>query len=142
MGERHAPGWFLEAINWIARSLEAVGVLVVAAAAVVASVSFVIHFCRHGWSLDLYHQYRSQLGRGILVGLEFMVGADIIETVTVAPTMQSALVLGLIVLIRTFLSFSLEVEIDGRWPWKEAEARRAARATPGAEPPGSGRSGA
>jgi uncharacterized membrane protein len=62
--------------------------------------------------------FRRMLGRAILTGLEFLVAADIILTVAVDPTIESVLVLGAIVLIRTFLSFSLEVEIDGRWPWQ------------------------
>ena len=61
---------------------------------------------------------RSNFGRSILLGLEFLIAADIINTVAVRPTLQSVIVLGAIVLIRTFLSFSLELEIDGRWPWQ------------------------
>ncbi len=67
---------------------------------------------------DVVPAFRKTLGRSILTGLELLVAADIIRTVAVEPTLQSVLVLGLIVLIRTFLSFSLEVEIDGRWPWR------------------------
>ena len=62
---------------------------------------------------------RQTLGRSILTGLELLVAADIIRTVAVEPTMESVLVLGLIVIIRTFLSFSLEVEIEGHWPWQK-----------------------
>jgi uncharacterized membrane protein len=64
--------------------------------------------------------FRKSLGRSILVGLELLVAADIIRTVAIEPTLRSVAVLGAIVLIRTFLSFSLEVEIDGRWPWQSA----------------------
>lgn len=66
--------------------------------------------------LDPYRQFRQDIGRGILLGLEFLVAADIIRTVAVTPTLNGVLVLGLIVLIRTFLSMALEVEIEGRWP--------------------------
>ena len=62
--------------------------------------------------------FRRTLGRSILTGLELLVAADIIRTVAVEPTLQSVLVLGLIVLIRTFLSISLQVEIEGKWPWQ------------------------
>ena len=65
--------------------------------------------------------YRSNLGRAILLGLEFLVAADIIGTVSIDPTFESLGSLGMIVLIRTFLSFSLEVEINGRWPWEEGD---------------------
>ena len=69
----------------------------------------------------LVADFRSSLGRSILLGLEFLVAADIINTVAVEPTISSLLVLAGIVLIRTFLSFSLEVEIDGRWPWQKGQ---------------------
>lgn len=65
-----------------------------------------------------YRAYRQYLGRSILLGLELLVAADIIRTVAVTPTLLSVAVLAAIVLIRTFLSFSLELEITGRWPWQ------------------------
>ena len=64
--------------------------------------------------------FRRTLGRSILAGLELLVAADIVRTVAIEPTLDNVLVLGLIVLIRTFLSMSLEVEIDGKWPWRRA----------------------
>lgn len=67
----------------------------------------------------IYEQYRRLLGRSILLGLEFLVAADIIRTVAVTPTFYSVGVLAIIVIIRTFLSFSLELEITGRWPWQK-----------------------
>ncbi|MGR2753976.1 DUF1622 domain-containing protein [Agromyces arachidis] len=86
----------------------------------------------------VYARFRRVLGRGILIGLELLVAADIIRTVAVTPTLESVSVLALIVLIRTFLSWSLEVEISGRWPWQKADADEPApeggRATP--EPAG------
>jgi uncharacterized membrane protein len=79
--------------------------------------------------LSAYRSYRQLLGRSILLGLELLVAADIIRTVAVAPTYESVGVLAIIVLIRTFLSFSLELEITGRWPWqKETESTTAAAA--------------
>ena len=68
-----------------------------------------------------YRNLRQGLGRAILVGLELFLAADIIRTVTIEPTFQSIGVLGLIVLVRTFLSWSLEVEINGQWPWRRAQ---------------------
>ncbi|WP_160667490.1 DUF1622 domain-containing protein [Pseudarthrobacter sp. ATCC 49987] len=68
--------------------------------------------------LSVYRSYRQLLGRSILLGLELLVAADIIRTVAVTPTFESVGVLAIIVLIRTFLSFSLELEITGRWPWQ------------------------
>ncbi|SDP58685.1 Uncharacterized membrane protein [Arthrobacter sp. ok909] len=68
--------------------------------------------------LTVYRSYRQLLGRSILLGLELLVAADIIRSVAVTPTFEGVGVLGIIVLIRTFLSFSLELEITGRWPWQ------------------------
>lgn len=76
---------------------------------------------------DAYARYRANLGRGILLGLEILIGADIIATIIAPLTWESVGLLGLIVLIRTFLSFSLEAEIDGQWPWSR-QARRDAKA--------------
>jgi uncharacterized membrane protein len=73
---------------------------------------------------DVYTGVRQQLGRAILLGLELLVAADIIRTVAVTPTLESVAVLGVIVLVRTFLSFSLEVELTGRWPWQQGGERR------------------
>ena len=77
-------------------------------------------------ALGRYRQFRQDLGRGILLGLEFLVAADIIRTVAVAPTLESVLVLGLIVLIRTFLSFALQLEVDGHLPWQRPQATESA----------------
>ena len=68
----------------------------------------------------VFKTYRIQIGRALQLGLEFLVAADIIRTVTVRPTLQEILALGLLVLIRTFLSWSVAVETDGRWPWQTA----------------------
>jgi len=69
----------------------------------------------------LFREARQKLGRGILVGLEFLVAADIIHTVAVDLSFQTVGVLSLIVLIRTFLSFTLEMELTGKWPWQNQE---------------------
>lgn len=81
---------------------------------------------RPSTALGRYRQFRQDLGRGILLGLEFLVAADIIRTVAVAPTLESVLVLGLIVLIRTFLSFALQLEVDGHLPWQRPQATESA----------------
>ena len=73
--------------------------------------------CRDGFETS-YRAYRANLGRGILLGLELLIAGDIIKSVVLDPTLQSMLVLGGIVIIRTFLSLSLDVEINGHWPWE------------------------
>ena len=92
---------------------------VVVAGLLVATVAFLARL-RTGSATagDTYRAYRQAIGRAILLGLEFLVAADIIRTVAVSPTFTSAGVLAVIVLIRTFLSMSLEVELEGRWPWQ------------------------
>ena len=80
--------------------------------------------------LSVYRSYRQLLGRSILLGLELLVAADIIRTVAVTPTFESVGVLAIIVLIRTFLSFSLELEITGRWPWQKEPDGGASAASP------------
>lgn len=97
--------------------IDGIGVAVIAIGMVVAAV-FAVQRMLHKTG-DTYRIFREQLGRSILLGLEFLVAADIIKTVAVTPTAQSVAVLAGIVLIRTFLSFSLEVEISGRWPWQQ-----------------------
>ena len=106
------------AMHLIATAVEVVGVVVIVLGALVASARFLRRgFGLHSWK-EPYECFRADLGRGILLGLEFLVAGDIIGTVAVAPTFESLGVLAAIVLIRTFLSFSLEVEIEGRWPWR------------------------
>lgn len=79
--------------------------------------------------ISVYRQYRQLLGRSILLGLELLVAADIIRTVAVTPTFTSVGVLAVIVLIRTLLSFSLELEVTGRWPWQKEDNRSSAEAS-------------
>jgi uncharacterized membrane protein len=90
-------------------------VLVVVGGAVVATARLLLQRLRSVG--EYYRGYRQDLGRAILLGLELLIAGDIVRTVAVAPTLQNVLVLGLIVLIRTFLSFSLQLEIEGTLPW-------------------------
>ena len=122
-----SPGWFDAVLHWISLVIEATGVAVIVLGAVVAVAVFLLRLARGGAWSETCHTFRTSLARAILLGLEFLVAADIIGTVAVEPTLRNLYVLGLIVLIRTFLSFSLEVEINGRWPWQEAR--------PAEEPP-------
>ena len=108
---------FYEIIETVGKVIDGIGVAVIALGAIFAAVATVRKML--GKRGDAYRFFREQLGRSILLGLEFLVAADIIRTVALTPTWQSVLVLAGIVLIRTFLSFSLEVEISGRWPWQQ-----------------------
>jgi uncharacterized membrane protein len=97
--------------------MEAVGVGVMILGAVLSLVLLGLRRKRPR-PIKPYRQFRQDLGRSILLGLEFLVAADIIRTVSEKPTLQGVAVLGLIVVIRTFLSFTLTVELEGRWPWQ------------------------
>lgn len=117
MSEAGARQWIMELIEPIATVLEVFGVAVIAIAVILATARFV-RDVRGADRIGAYESYRANLGRGILLGLELLVGADIIATVTAPLTFESVGLLGLVVLIRTFLSFSLETEIEGAWPWQ------------------------
>ncbi len=103
-------------IELIGGYVDVVGVAVIVISILLSTVIYLRTFRID----DGYRRYRQNLGKGILLGLEILVAGDIIRTVGVAPTMESVLVLALIVLVRTFLSWSLEVELEGRWPWQSA----------------------
>lgn len=105
--------------EWVAAITEAVGVVIIAAFALYALVLGAIRLLRQDEPKTIFRQVRQRLGRGILLGLEFLVAADIIHTVAVELTFETVGVLVVIVLIRTFLSFTLEVELTGRWPWQQ-----------------------
>jgi uncharacterized membrane protein len=111
-----------EAVQWTTRVVEIIGVAIILVGAALALARFALGAGRAPGGGDRIACFRSDLGRAILLGLEFLVAADIINTVAVEPTLNSVVVLGGIVLIRTFLSWSLEVEIEGRWPWNRAAA--------------------
>jgi uncharacterized membrane protein len=109
-------------VELLGLAVDAVGVVVIASAIGIASVAFA-RGLTHGVPFDTsYRHLRQGIGRGILLGLELLVAGDIIRTVAIAPTFASVGVLALIVAIRTFLSFSLEVELSGRWPWQAGAA--------------------
>lgn len=108
---------FARLMEPIATGLELSGVAVIVIGVLLATVWFVRDLRLRPFT-DAYESYRANLGRGILLGLELLVGADIIFTVTAPLTWESVGLLAAIVLIRTFLSFSLETEIGGEWPWK------------------------
>jgi uncharacterized membrane protein len=114
-------------VDQLAKLLELVGVGIIIGGVALAAVLFVRSGLRgSGWQAA-YQACRSNLGRGILLGLELLVGADIISTITAPLTFQSVALLGGIIVIRTFLSFSLETEIEGCWPWQRAGRERGDR---------------
>jgi uncharacterized membrane protein len=110
---------FKEIVELAGLVVEGAGVLIILLGLLIASARFAFPGIRRAG--DAYRRYREDLGKAILLGLEFLVAGDIIRTVAVSPTLQNLLLLGLIVLIRTFLSMALEIELEGRLPWKRYE---------------------
>lgn len=105
-------------IQYASLLLEVVGVGAILGGAILAFLTAIVLLGRRLPGLRIYRVCRSRLGRSILIGLEFLVAADIINTVAVKPSFGSVGTLAAIVLIRTFLSLTLEVEMNGRWPWQ------------------------
>ncbi len=113
---------FTTAMDHVAQGFEALGALILIVGVAYSLVLAVLAWRRSGSARPAYTALRQAFGGSLLLSLEILVAADLIRTVAVAPTVDNVLVLGLIVLIRTFLSFSLEIEIDGVLPWRRALA--------------------
>jgi uncharacterized membrane protein len=107
-----------EFMSNVSIGFEVAGVAVIVVGFVVAIAQAIIVLVRPAPDVTAYDVLRNTFGRSILLGLEFLVAADLIRTVTVSLTLENLAILGILILIRTFLSWSLEVEIDGRWPWR------------------------
>jgi uncharacterized membrane protein len=115
---------FKNVVDLISKVIDGVGVVVVVAGLLVATGAFLAAQRQPASRAGAYRGYRQQVGRAILLGLEFLVAADIIRTVAVTPTFEGVGVLALIVVVRTFLSFTLDLELEGRWPWQPAPGSR------------------
>lgn len=113
---------FKTAVDFISKVIDGAGVLVVVVGLLVATGSFALTERSSGRRPLAYRLYRQQVGKAILLGLEFLVAADIIRTVAVAPTFRGVGVLAVVVAVRTFLSFTLDVELEGRWPWQSPQS--------------------
>jgi uncharacterized membrane protein len=109
---------FQDTMDTIAKCVEAIGVAIIAVGIVISLTRAGLECLQRQEPTAVYRRTRSFLGRSLLLGLEVLVAADLIRTVAVDPSLENVGVLGLIVLIRTFLSFSLDIEIDRRLPWK------------------------
>lgn len=106
-------------VKHVASFLELLGIAVLVTGCLYAMFLFLRNFLSQENDPNAYQTFRTGLGRAIMLGLEFLVGADIINSVAVDPTYEGVGVLGMVVLIRTFLSFTFQVEIDGRLPWQK-----------------------
>jgi uncharacterized membrane protein len=111
--------------KWVehaATGIELLAVAIVVAVILVATVLYLLQILSRRVDASTYRNYRHQVARALLLGLEILVAADVIRTVALEPTLQNVLILGLLVLIRTFLGWSLVVEIEERWPWQSPDA--------------------
>ncbi len=111
---------FTELMDHVAQGFEALGAAILVVGVTWSFVLAALAVRRSGWSAKAYVVLRQAFGGTLLLGLEVLVAADLVRTVAVSPTLDNVLVLGLIVVIRTFLSFSLETEIEGIAPWRRA----------------------
>jgi uncharacterized membrane protein len=100
------------------RAIDAAGIAILIGGALIAMGHYLVDLRGGLPPGDAYRRLRRHLGQAILLGLELLVAADIIKTVAIAPTIESVAALGLIVLVRSFLSLTLQLEIEGRWPWQ------------------------
>ena len=108
-------------LSWVQYAATAIEILAVAIIVLVilfATISYSLKIMARQADTTTYTDFRHRIGRALLLGLEILVAADIIRTVVLEPTLNNVLVLGLLVLIRTFLSWSLVLEIEERWPWQ------------------------
>ena len=105
-----------ELIELVAQGIEVLAIVIILGGIIYGIGRYFFH--QRQLASDAYKRFKDKIGKALLLGLEFLVAADIIRTVALSPTLQNIAVLGVLVLIRTFLSWSLVVEIEGRWPWQ------------------------
>ncbi len=105
-------------IQFVAKIIEVAAVIVIVAAMIYSAIRMLINQQARMPSAQRYNAFRASLGRGLLVGLEILVAADIIRTIALEPSLQSVVALGVLVLVRVVLGWSITVEIEGRWPWQ------------------------
>jgi uncharacterized membrane protein len=110
---------FTDAIELVGLGVDGAGVALIVIGLLLSTGTFLLRVMRH--VPTAYQYYREALGRTLLLGLEFLVAADIIRTVAVTPTFRSVGILAVIVAIRTFLSWTLELELEGYWPWQRGK---------------------
>jgi uncharacterized membrane protein len=111
-------GSYREVMTTVGLTVDAIGVVVIVVGILVATGRFI--FRRQSSHRLTYQYYRQDVARSILLGLEFLIAGDIIRTVAVEATLQNVAVLGMIVLVRTFLSIALHLEVEERWPWQQS----------------------
>ena len=118
-------GFLREEMEWAALGVEILAVLVIVISIVFGTVRLLVHVSQQ--RAEAYRFYKEHLTKALLLGLEFLVAADIVRTVAIETTLTNVAILGALVVVRTFLSWSLVVEMDGRWPWQVGAANGAVK---------------
>lgn len=111
-------------VEYSAIGIELLAVVIIVAVILTGTAVYIFRILTQQADVNTYRNYRHQVARALLLGLEILVAADVIRTIALEPTLQNALILGLLVLIRTFLGWSLVIEIEERWPWKPSGGKR------------------
>lgn len=115
-------------VGFGANALEAIAVALIVGYILIATLRWVVRaLVERRFTLEHYQSFRAMLGRAMLLGLEILVAADVVRTVALEPTLREFAALGLLVVIRTFLSWSVVVEMEGRWPWQPRSPDGSAR---------------
>jgi uncharacterized membrane protein len=125
MQDSAAEAQYLEWIGRGADAIEAIAVLLIVGYILAATCRWLlVALRRRSFTLEHYAGYRSALGRAMLLGLEILIAADVVRTAALDPSLKNIVALGALVLVRTFLSWSIILEIEGRWPWQRGPTAR------------------
>ena len=114
-----------EVARVVAEVIEIIAIVVIVLGVVISLIAAVITWLTDGGDMA-FEAFKRYIARGLLIGIDLLIAADLIKTVTLEGTLESAVVLGLLVLIRTFLSWSLVLEVEGRWPWQRKDPPKSA----------------
>jgi uncharacterized membrane protein len=118
-----AEAVYLQWVGFGADTIEAIAVVLIVAYILAATLNWLVHsLLRRDFTLEHYGGFRAALGRAMLLGLEILIAADVVRTAALDPTLRNFEALGVLVVVRTFLSWSIVVEIEGRWPWQRRVA--------------------
>jgi uncharacterized membrane protein len=110
-------------IDTAAVAMEVFAIIVIVAGVLIGAIQFASVVLRRGETHPAYEAFKAFTGRTLLLGLEILIAADVVRTVALDPTWENVFVLGILVLIRTFLSWTLVVDIEGRWPWQQEKVQ-------------------
>ncbi len=107
-------------IEWLALGIELLAVAVIVSAVIILAIRRgTVRYLFHLGEPGAYENYKHVLAKALLLGIELLVAADVVRTVALEPTLNNVAILGLLVVVRTFLSWSMTVELEGRWPWQQ-----------------------